>query len=68
MGNERFLGNMIAERVNKLYKKAEKGEVKLSWPLIDPNKIDVNKITNYLGSEEFLGWAGYMWLEMRKKK
>jgi len=36
------------------------------WPLVDPNKIDVEKIVDYFGSEKFLGTGLYMWKEMRK--
>jgi len=39
---------------------------RLPFPLIDPNRIDVGNIKNYLGSERFLGTAVYMWKEMRK--
>ncbi len=37
------------------------------FPLIDPNKIELGKVTEYLGSEEFLGSNVWLWKEMRKK-
>jgi len=38
------------------------------FPLVDPNKIELGKITNYLGSEESLGTNLWLWKEMRKEK
>jgi hypothetical protein len=38
------------------------------FPLIDPNKIELGKIGEYLGSKEFLGSNVWLWKEMRKIK
>jgi len=66
MKSEQFLGDLAAKGIYALYKKIEKNELRWPFPLIDPNKINVDKIADYLGSEEFLGTNIYFWKEMRK--
>jgi len=38
------------------------------FPLVDPNKINLGEIGEYLGSEEFLGSNFWLWKEMRRGK
>jgi hypothetical protein len=57
MGSEKFLGREIARGINKAYDMVENNK----WP-----KIGMEQVKDYFTSEEFLGTAGYLWLEMRK--
>lgn len=62
---------VLAKLVDYLEDCCEKDRVPF-FPLIDPNRIDVvsgaSRLSNYLGSEEFLGTNAYLWKELYLKK
>ena len=59
-------GALIKGVLDRIEKDLQEDRVPF-FPLFDPNKLDLGKVRDYLGSEEFLGSNFYLWKEMRKK-